>query len=116
MKANGNAGPSSSILAPSTCSISGSTVTAAGSYDGGLAPEVYPRYGDVVKLYVDTAPVSGYPQGIQIALLSSESSPAIGGKGPWRVSVPVDLTGGQPVACVVAAQPTHDFEGAPARY
>lgn len=76
MKANGNQGPSSSILVPTSCKLTGSTVTASGGYQGGFASQVYPRYGDVVRLYVYTAPLSGYPQGVQLATLSSEKPPA----------------------------------------
>ena len=41
MKAAGNDGPSSSMLAPSSCVLDGATVTARGGYtNGGFAPNV----------------------------------------------------------------------------
>lgn len=116
MKAAGNFGPTSSVLVPDSCSASGSTVTATGHYKDDLAPEGYPRAGAVVELYVYGPAKSGSPLGVQIGLLSREESPRIGGTGTWSVTVPVDLTWWQPDRCVVASQPTHDFEGAPNDY
>jgi hypothetical protein len=113
MKAAGNEGPSSSILRPAKCELEGTTATAEGTYQGGFAPNAYSRYGDIVDLYVFTGPSPGYPEGVQVAGLSPERSPAIGGRGTWQVTEPVDLSFGQPERCVVAAQPTHDFQGAP---
>lgn len=49
----------------------------------------------------------GYPDGIQIGELSREQSRPVGVNAPWQVTVPVDLSLGQPATCVVAAQPTH---------
>ena len=112
MQAAGNNGPSSSILTPSSCVLSGNTVTAIGTYQGGFAPNVYNRYGDVVVLYIFGAPTSGYPQGAQLGASSVNNSPAIG-SGTWQTSATVDLSTGQPVRCVVAAQPTHDVQLAP---
>jgi len=112
MQAAGNNGPSSSILMPSSCVLSGDTVTATGTYQGGFAPNVYNRYGDVVVLYVFGAPSSGYPQGAQLGASPASNSPVIG-SGTWRVSTAVDLPIGQPVSCVVAAQPTHEVQLAP---
>jgi len=112
MQAAGNNGPSSSILMPSSCVLSGDTVTATGTYQGGFAPNVYNRYGDVVVLYVFGAPSSGYPQGAQLGASPASNSPVIG-SGTWRVSTAVDLPTGQPVSCVVAAQPTHEVQLAP---
>lgn len=91
-------------------------VTAAGSYAGNSVPEVYRRYGDVIDLYVFSAPRPGYPDGVQIALVSAEKLPALDGKGPWQVTTPIDLSQGQPARCLVAAQPTHDLETAGNRY
>lgn len=116
MRRAGNTGPTSSILAPASCALQGATVTARGGYAGGLAPQVYPRYGDVIDLYVYTAPQPGYPDGIQLATPFTPHSPGIGGRGPWTVTVPVDRSLGVPARCVVAAQPTHDFQGAPSAY
>jgi hypothetical protein len=113
MQAAGNTGPSSSILLPASCELKGTAVTAEGTYQGGFAPNVYSRYGDVVKLYVYTASVSGHPQGIQVAQLTSEDSPAIGGYGTWRVTARIDSSLGQPESCLIAAQPTHDVQLAP---
>jgi hypothetical protein len=113
MQANGNSGPPSSILIPTSCDLSGTTVTAKGAYQGGFAPNLYNRYGDIVELYVFGAPSSGYPQGPQLASSSATSSPPIGGYGSWQVSTNVDLGVGQPEKCVVAAQPTHDLQLAP---
>lgn len=113
MKANGNDGPSSSILVPASCRLNGDTVTATGSYQGGFAPQEYQRSGDVAELYVYSAPASGYPQGVQLANLSSEQPPPIGGSGTWKVSVSIDTSLGQPKTCQVAAQPTHDMQLAP---
>jgi hypothetical protein len=115
MLAAGNHGPSSSILVPSSCTVTSTTATAAGTYQGGFAPEIYHRYGDVVDLYVFSQPLSGYPEGIQVAVLSREQSPPIGGSGTWTVTVPVQNSP-EPARCVVAAQPTHDFQGAPSAY
>ena len=116
MRRAGNAGPSSAILVPTSCSVSGASATAQGTFAGGFAPEVYARSGDVIDLYVFTAPQPGYPDGIQLATPSTAQSPRIGGKGPWTVTVPLDPSLGMPQRCLVAAQPTHDFQGAPSAY
>lgn len=114
MRAAGNEGPSSSILVPSSCKVTATSVTAAGTYRDGFATEIYARYGDVIDLYVFTRPRAGYPKGIQLASEPfTRHSPFIGGKGPWTVTVPLDSTLGQPARCLVAAQPTMDFQGAP---
>lgn len=115
MHAAGNGGPSS-VLVPSACVLAGGTVTARGTYQGGFAANVYPRYGDVIVLYVFTAPTAGFTDGVQVAELSQATGPSIGGSGQWQVTVPVDLSLGSPVRCLLAAQPTHDFEGAPSAY
>jgi hypothetical protein len=67
MRAAGNDGPSSSILVPSSCTVTSTSATASGTYRGGLAPEIYHRYGDVVDLYVFSSPAPGYADGIQLA-------------------------------------------------
>jgi hypothetical protein len=114
MRAAGNQGPSSSILVPSSCKVTATRVTAAGTYRDGFAAGVYARYGDVIDLYVFSRPTTGYPEGIQLADEPfTRHSPFIGGKGPWTVTVPLDSTLGQPARCIVAAQPTMDFQGAP---
>ena len=115
MHAAGNNGPSSSILVPAGCEVDGSTVSARGSYQGGFAPEVYRRYGDIIDLYVFTGPAIGFPRGYQEAILSSEHSPRLG-TGTWTVTAPIDSSLGRPRRCVVAAQPTHDWQGAPNAY
>jgi hypothetical protein len=114
MRAAGNEGPSSSVLVPSSCNVTARSVTATGTYRDGFAAEVYARYGDVIDLYVFSRPAIGYPEGIQLANEPfTRHSPFIGGKGPWTVTVPLDSTLGQPARCMVAAQPTMDFQGAP---
>ncbi len=47
----------------------------------------------------------------QEALLSSEHSAPID-TGTWTVTAPIDSSLARPARCVVAAQPTHDFEAA----
>ena len=117
MAAAGNPGPSSTILLPSSCVLRDHTVTAAGGYsNGGFVPADYGRYGDVIDLYVFTAPAHGFASGIQIASLPLDKAPAVGGSTQWQLSETVDVSLGRPVRCVVAAQPTHDFEGAPNAY
>jgi hypothetical protein len=116
MRAAGNDGPSSSILVPSSCTITPTSATATGTYSGGLAPEVYPRYGVVIDLYVFSAPLPGYSEGIQLAVPFTYKAPPIGGSGSWTVTVPIEISLGQPARCLIAAQPTHDFEGAPSAY
>jgi hypothetical protein len=113
MQAAGNSGPSSSILIANSCELSGTTVTAKGVYQGGFAPNLYNRYGDIVELYVFGAASSGSPQGPQLAASSAKDSPSIGGDGSWQVSANVDPAVGPPETCVVAAQPTHDLQLAP---
>jgi hypothetical protein len=114
MRAAGNEGPSSSILVPSACKVTATSATATGTYRDGFAAEVYARYGDVIDLYVFSRPATGYPEGIQLASEPfTRHSPFIGGKGPWTVTVPLDSTLGRPARCMVAAQPTMDFQGAP---
>lgn len=109
MAAAGNEGPSSSILAPASCSRQGDTVTASGGYtNGGFAPNVYDRYGDVVELYVYDV------GGSELAVTGSEQRPAIGGYGSWAVSAPLDPAAtSRPARCVVVAQPTHALVLAP---
>lgn len=112
MHASGNDGPSSSILIPSSCVLSGSTVTAIGTYQGGFAPNVYNRYGDVVVLNVFGPPSASNPQGAQLGASSVSTSPAVG-SGTWQVSTTADLSTGGPARCIVAAQPTHQIQLAP---
>jgi hypothetical protein len=114
MKAEGNDGPSSSILRPASCQVTGTTVTASGTYgNGGFVPNVYNRYGDIIVLYVFTAPANGYPDGMQLGVSAASESPAVGTSAPWNVSLPVSSSAGVPARCVVAAQPTHDLQLAP---
>jgi hypothetical protein len=85
-------------------------LTAAGGYtNGGFAPNVYDRYGDVVELYAYT----GASGGVQVAELASERRPPIGGYGTWQASVSIDDALGSPSRCIVAAQPTHALQLAP---
>jgi hypothetical protein len=112
MRNAGNYGPWSSILLPHSCEVRGRTVSATGTYQGGFAQAIYNRFGDIVVLYVFTAPTSGFPQGITLAASSARTSPPMT-SGTWRVSTSVSLIFGPPERCVVAAQPTHDWIGAP---
>jgi hypothetical protein len=117
MRAAGNQGPSSSVLVPVSCTVTAAKATARGTYRGGFAPAVYGRYGDVIDLYVYTRAVKGSPSGIQLADEPfTRTAPFIGGRGPWTVTVPLNTSlssSGRPSRCVVAAQPTMDFQGAP---
>jgi hypothetical protein len=81
-------------------------------------PAVYQRYGDVIDLYVFTRPVAGYPDGIQLAdePFTRHAPFVYSGSGRWTVTVSLDkqsFSFGQPARCMVAAQPTMDFQGAP---
>jgi len=117
MRAAGNQGPSSSILVPTSCTVTATSATARGTYQGGFAPAVYGRYGDVIDLYVYTRSVKGSRSGIQLADEPfTRNAPFIGGRGSWTVTVPLNrslLSFGEPSRCMVAAQPTMDFQGAP---
>jgi hypothetical protein len=114
MRAEGNYGPSSSILLPASCRLTGTTITAEGTYaDGGFVPDVYDRYGDIIVLYALAAPSPGYPAGMQLGASDVRESTAVGSRAPWRVSLPVYQSEGVPARCVVAAQPTHDAQFAP---
>jgi hypothetical protein len=109
MQAEGNNGPSSSILDPTSCEISGTTATARGTIQ--TSYEAYNRYGDIIVLYVFGPSSTGYPQGPQIGVSSASTSPPVGA-GSWQVSAPID-SGMTAARCVVAAQPTHDEQLAP---
>jgi hypothetical protein len=114
MTANGNNGPSSSILLPTSCQLNGTTVTAEGAYtNGGFVPNLYDRYGDIIVLYVFTAPSPGEPNGIQLGVSDVSESPVLGSSAPWQVSLSFSPSVGVPAQCVVAAQPTHDEQFAP---
>jgi hypothetical protein len=114
MKAEGNDGPSSSILLPTSCRLSGTTVMAEGTYtNGGFVPNVYDRYGDIIVLYVRAAPSPGYAQGMQLGTSDVSESPVVGSRAPWHVSLSISPSVGGPARCVVAAQPTHDGQFAP---
>jgi hypothetical protein len=117
MRAAGNEGPTSAVLVPSSCVVTGATATVTGTYRYRPVPAVYQRYGDVIDLYVFSAPGDGYRQGIQLAEPFTRNAPSIGGIGArWAVTVPVFTSLGRPARCMVAAQPTMDFEGAPSAY
>jgi hypothetical protein len=114
MEAAGNQGPSSGILLPTSCRVTGTTVTAEGTYtNGGFVPNVYNRYGDVIVLYVLAAPSPGYAEGVQLGASEVSESPAVGIRAPWQVSLSISPSAGVPQRCVVAAQPTHDGQFAP---
>jgi hypothetical protein len=114
MKAEGNDGPSSSILLPTSCRLTGTTVTAEGTYtNSGFVPNVYNRYGDIIVLYVRAAPSPGYAEGMQLATSEVSASPVVGSRAPWRVSLSISPSVGVPAQCVVAAQPTHAGQFAP---
>ena len=114
MKAEGNDGPSSSILLPTSCHLTGTTITAEGTYaNGGFVPDVYDRYGDVIVLYVRSAASHGYPEGMQLGASDVRESPVVGSRARWHVSLSISPSVGVPARCVVAAQPTHDGQFAP---
>ncbi len=114
MKAEGNNGPSSSILLPTSCRLTGTTMTAEGTYtNGGFVPDVYDRYGDIIVLYVRAAPSPGYAEGIQLGASVVSESPVVGSHAPWHVSLSISPSLGVPARCVVAAQPTHAGQFAP---
>ena len=114
MKAEGNDGPSSSILLPTSCQLTGTTITAVGMYtNGGFVPDVYDRYGDVIVLYVFAAPSPGYAEGMQLGASDVSESPVLGSGAPWHVGLSISPSAGVPAQCIVAAQPTHDGEFAP---
>jgi len=114
MKAEGNNGPSSSILLPTSCLLTGTTITAEGTYtNGGFVPNVYDRYGDIIVLYVRAAPSSGYAEGMQLGASDVSESPMVGSRAPWHISLSIAPSAGLPARCVVAAQPTHDGQFAP---
>lgn len=105
MQAEGNNGPTSSVLFPASCQVDGTTVRATGTTQG--ASEVYTRYGDIIVVYLFTAPSSGFTQGAQLAVSSLNQTTPVG-DGNWQVSATFDPSAGQPARCSVAAQPTHD--------
>jgi hypothetical protein len=114
MKAAGNSGPSSSILLPTSCQLTGTTITAKGAYtNGGFVPNVYDRYGDMIVLYVLAAPSAGNVEGRQLGASDVSESPVVGSRAPWQVSISLSPSAGIPAQCVVAAQPTHDGQFAP---
>jgi hypothetical protein len=114
MIAEGNNGPSSAILQPTSCELTGTTVTAEGTYtNGGFVPNVYDRYGDIIVLYVFGATSAGYPGGPLLEVSDVSQSPVLGSQAPWRVSVSILSAASAPASCVVAAQPTHDEQLAP---
>lgn len=117
MRAAGNHGPSASILVPVSCTVTATKATARGSYRGGFAPAGYGRFGDVIDLYVFTRAVHASHLGIQLADEPfTRNAPFIGGTGSWTVTVPLNKSlssFGAPSRCMVTAQPTMDFQGAP---
>jgi hypothetical protein len=99
-----------------SCAVTAAKATVRGTYRGGFAPAVYGRYGDVIDLYVYTRAVKGIPAGVQLADQPfTRNAPSIGGRGSWTVTVPLSGTRsfGEPSRCMVAAQPTMDFQAAP---
>jgi hypothetical protein len=114
MMADGNEGPSSSILVPTSCRLTGTTLTAEGTYaNGGFVPDVYDRYGDIIVLYVRAAPSPGYAQGMQLGVSDVRESAVLGSRAPWHVSLSISPSAGVPARCFVAAQPTHEGQFAP---
>jgi hypothetical protein len=114
MRAQGNDGPSSSILLPTSCRLTGTTITAEGTYtNGGFVPNVYDRYGDVIVLYVRAAPSPGYAEGMQLGASDVSESPVVGSPAPWHVTLSISPAVGVPAECIVASQPTHDGQFAP---
>ena len=114
-----SSGGDPAILLPRSCGLHGNVVTATGTYDpshGGLgdyAPEYYTRFGDVVELYVYSAPSPEHAQSNQIADLDSERPYPMSRPGPWTASARIEEGLGTPDLCVADVQPTHDFQGAP---
>ena len=107
---------SASVLQPTACVLTGSEVMATGTYNGFVA-QGYLRVGDVVELYVYTEPMSGYPQGLQLGMLSSERPAVVAGTGgSWTTTVALNITLGTPAVCAVTVQATHQFEGASNAY
>lgn len=103
-------GPDPSILVPSSCTLHEGTLTARGTFKGRFVPEVYVRYGDVVELYAYTAPTpANGEQRLQVVELASERPFVMAGRGPWRVTGPVEAQVGLPRNCLVAVQSTHAF-------
>lgn len=97
--------------------LSGATVRATGGYSGFVGTG-YLRVGDVVELYVYTAPGPGYSSGIQLGELSQERAPYVegGSGGTWTVTVPLDTSLGSPARCAVTVQATHQVEDSPSAY
>lgn len=112
---NDGSSPAANILVPTSCRLSGDTVTAEGKYDGLVTQDFY-RVGDIVVLYVYTSPIWGYPQGTQLAILSQENVERVGWAQSWIVRAPLDLSLGHPARCAVTVQATHQFEGASNAY
>ena len=114
MKSEGNNGPSSSILHPTSCRLTGTTITAEGRYtNGGFVPNVYDRYGDIIVLYVRAARSPGYPEGMLLGASDVSESAVVGSRARWQVRLSISPSAGVPARCVVATQPTHDGQFAP---
>jgi hypothetical protein len=110
-----SANESPAVLLPTSCTITDGIATAAGTFNPLMYGEGYRRAGDVVELYVYSAPSVGDP--IQLGELSAEHPVAVTNTGPWVVAVPIDTSFGQrPGACLVAVQSTHAEMGAPNDY
>jgi hypothetical protein len=113
---NDGVSDTATVLMPLSCVLSRSSVTATGS--ASFVAQGYLRLGDVVELYVYTAPSSGYPDGYQLGYLSQEKAPYLegGSGGTWTVTVPLDTTLGTAARCAVTVQATHQIEDAPSAY
>jgi len=103
------------VLLPTSCTITGGVATATGTFNPQMCGEGYRRAGDVVELYVYSAPSVGDPS--QLGKLSAEHPVAVTNTGPWVVAVSIDTSFGQrPAQCLVAVQSTHAEMGAPNDY
>jgi hypothetical protein len=105
-------GENPAVLVPTSCTISGGVATASGTFNPDFYGESYVRAGDVVELYVYSAPGRVDPDGTQLADLGSEHPVPVDRTGPWQVTVPMDSELGSAAQCRVAVQSTHAFMGA----
>jgi hypothetical protein len=89
--------------------------TATGTFNPEMYGEGYLRVGDVVELYVYSAPSVG--DAIQLGNFAAKHPVPVTETGPWVVSDPVDTSFGQrPADCRVAVQSMHALMGAPNDY
>jgi hypothetical protein len=98
-----------SVIQPTSCTVSGSTVTAHGTV--GFVDEAYRRAGDVIELYVWGGPADSP---VQLVDLTNESPAQLA--SPWQITAPLDqgLLSQLDASsyCNVALQSTHAFMAA----